>query len=154
VLIENRNGLVVAARATQSSTTAEREAALAMLDGMGLRPEKIPRAAPRITLGADQLYQERKCIEGLRQRRVVPPVAPYERSAKWPNFLTEAERTDAGFAISQKKRQLVERVFGWGKLDSVMRQIKLHGLNRVDWFLRFLATAHNLVRMVQLVAAQ
>ena len=34
VIIENRNGLVVAACATQSSTTAEREAALAMLDEM------------------------------------------------------------------------------------------------------------------------
>ncbi|MBI2816726.1 MAG: hypothetical protein HYX72_07285 [Acidobacteria bacterium] len=44
VIIENRNGLVVAARARQCSTTAEREAALAMLDEMSLRPEKIPRA--------------------------------------------------------------------------------------------------------------
>ena len=34
VIMENRNGLVVAACATQSSTTAEREAALAMLDEM------------------------------------------------------------------------------------------------------------------------
>jgi transposase len=34
VMVENRNGLVVAACATQSSTTAEREAALAMLDEM------------------------------------------------------------------------------------------------------------------------
>jgi hypothetical protein len=39
-----------------------------------------------------------------------------------------AERS--GFAISQKKRKLVERVFGWGKLDSLMRKIKLHGVRR------------------------
>jgi DDE family transposase len=154
VIVENRNGLVVAARATQSSTTAEREAALAMLDEMGLRPEKIPRAEQRITLGADKLYQERRFIEGLRQRRVVPHVAEYEPSAKWPNFLTEAERNDPGFAVSRKKRKLVERVFGWGKLDSVMRKIKLHGVDRVDWFFRFLVTAHNLVRMVKLIPAQ
>jgi len=154
VIIENRNGLVVAARATQSSATAEREAALAMLDQMGLRPEKIPRADPRITLGADKSYQEQKFIEGLRRRRVVPHVAEYAPSAKWPNLLTEAERNDPGFAVSQKKRKLVERVFGWGKLDSVMRKIKLHGVRRVDWFFRFLATAHNLVRMVKLVPAQ
>jgi transposase len=154
VIIENRNGLVVAARATQSSTTAEREAALAMLDEMGLRPEKIPRAEQRITLGADKLYQEQKFIEGLRQRQVVPHVAEYEPSPKWPNFLTEAERNDPGFSISQKKRKLVEKVFGWGKLDSVMRKIKLHGVDRADWFFRFLATAHNLVRMVKLIPAQ
>jgi transposase len=149
VMIENRNGLVVAACATQSSTTAEREAALAMLD------EMQPRAPDRrITLGADKLYQEGKFIEGLRRRRVVPHVAEYAPSAKWPNFLTEAERNDPGFEVSQKKRKLVERVFGWGKLDSVMRKIKLHGLDRVDWFFRFLAAAHNLVRMVKLIPAQ
>ncbi len=154
VLIENRNGLVVAACATQSSTTAEREAALAMLDEMRLGAEHIPRTDRRITLGADKLYQEQKFIEGLRQRRVVPHVADYQPSAKWPNFLTEAERNDPGFAVSRKKRKLVEKVFGWGKLNSVMRKIKLHGVRRVDWFFRLLATAHNLVRMVKLIPAQ
>ena len=104
--------------------------------------------------GAEKLYQEGKFIEGLRQRRVVPHVAEYEPSAHWPNFLTEAERNDPGFEVSQKKRKLVERVFGWGKLSSMMRKIKLHGLRRVDWFFCFLATAHNLVRMVKLVPAQ
>jgi transposase len=148
-ILENRNGLVVTACATQSSTAAERAAALAMLDQMH------PRAPDqRITLGADQRYREQKFIEGLRRRQVVPPVAEYATSAHWPNFLTEAERNDPGFPVSQKKRKLVERVFGWGKLDSVMRKIKLHGLRRVDWFFRFLATAHNLVRMVKLVPAQ
>jgi len=149
VIIENRNGLVVTACATQSSTVAEREAALQMLDQMHPRAPDQP-----ITLGADKLYQERKFIEGLRRRQVVPHVAEYATSAHWPNFLTEAERNDPGFAVSQKKRKLVERVFGWGKLDSVMRKIKLHGLRRVDWLFRFLATAHNLVRMVKLVPAQ
>jgi len=153
VIIENRNGLVVAACATQSGTAAEREAALALLDRIGLQPENIPRAGPRATLGADKLYQEEKFIEGLRQRRIAPHVAEYQSSAHWGNSLTEAERSDPGFAVSQKKRKLVERVFGWGKLDSLMRKIKLHGRRRVDWFFRFLAAAHNLVRMVKLVPA-
>lgn len=153
-IIENRNGWVVAACATPSSTAAEREAARAMLDEMGLRPEKIPRADPSITRGADKLYQERKFIEGARQRQVVPHGAENEPSAHGPNFLTAGERNDPGFPVSQKKRKRVERVFGWGKLDSVMRKIKLHGRDRVDWFFRFLVTAHNLVRMVKLVPAR
>ncbi len=152
-MIENRNGLVVAACATQSSTTAEREAALAMLDEMGQRPEKVPRAEPRIALGADQLYRERKFIEGLRRRRVAPHVAEYQPSAKWPNFLSEAERTDPGFAVSRKKRKRVERVFGWGKLNSLMRKLKWHGLRRADWFFRLLTAAHNLARMAKLIPA-
>ena len=45
-------------------------------------------------------------------------------------------------------------VFGWGKLDSIMRQMKLRGKERVDWLFRLLATAQNLVRMVKLIPAQ
>ena len=149
VLIENRNGLVVAAWATQSSTTAEREAALAMLDELA----RIPTAAgPKpITLGADKLYQEETFIAGLRQRKVAPHVAEYEEPAiHWPNFLSATERNDPGFAISQKKRKLVEMVFGWGKLDSIMRKFKLRGVEKVDWLFRLLATANNLLRMVKL----
>jgi transposase len=151
VIVENRNGLVVAACATQSSTTAEREAALAMLDEMK-RAGGSPATSPKpITLGADKLYQEEKFIEALRQRGIAPHVAEYEKATThWPNFLTAAERHDARRAISQKKRKRVEMVFGWGKGNSMMRKIKLHGVKRVDWLFRLLATANNLVRMVKL----
>src|SRR5271157_46352 len=149
VSVENRHGLVVAACATQSSTTAEREAALAMLDEMARTPTAPGRK--RITLGADKLYQEEKFIAGLRQRGIVPHVAEYEKaSLHWPNFLSDAERNDPGLAISQKKRKLVEMVFGWGKLDSIMRKFKLQGVKRIDWLFRLLATANNLLRMVKL----
>src|SRR5271157_2540116 len=133
----------------RSSTTAEREAALAMLDERA-RATTAP-GPKRITLGADKLYQEQKFIEGLRQRGIAPHVAEYEKaSTYWPNFLNEAERNDPGFAISQKKRKLVEMVFGWGKLDSIMRKFKLQGVKRIDWLFRLLATANNLLRMVKL----
>jgi len=151
VIIENRNGLVVAACATQSSTTAEREAALAMLDEMQRAGGSPAAGQKQVTLGADKLYQEQKFIEALRQRGIAPHVAEYEKpSTHWPNFLTEAERNDPRRTISQKKRKLVEMVFGWGKLDSIMRKFKLHGVERVDWLFRLLATANNLVRMVKL----
>src|SRR3989442_3809201 len=68
VVTENRNGLVVAACVSQSSSRAEREAALEMLD-------RLPRRAPSITLGADKGYQEEHFIAGLRRRGVVPHVA-------------------------------------------------------------------------------
>jgi len=154
VLIENRKGLVVAACATQSSTTAEREAALAMLDGRGRRPSQIQEDTVPITLGADKLYQEEKFLADLRERKVIPHVAEYQANEQWPNWLTEEERQHPGFAISQKKRKLVEKIFGWGKLDSILRQVKLHGVKKVDWFFRLLATAANLVRMVKLLPAQ
>lgn len=151
VMIENRKGLVVAACATQSSTTAEREAALAMLDQRGRSPSQVSEPTVSITLGADKLYQEEKFIAGLRQRKVIPHVAEYESNDQWPNWLTEEERQHPGFGISQKKRKLVEKIFGWGKLDSLMRQVKVRGVKKVDWMFRFLAVANNLARMANLI---
>jgi len=153
VMIENRKGLVVAACATQSSTTAEREAALAMLDQRGRSPEQVSESTVAITLGADKLYQEEKFIAGLRQRKIIPHVAEYEDNPQWPNWLTREERHHPGFAISQSKRKLIEKVFGWGKLDSILRQVKLRGVQKVDWFFRLLMAAFNLVRLVRLIPA-
>jgi transposase len=153
VLIENRSGLVVAARATQSSTTAEREAALGMLDERGRRPEQITATTVEITLGGDKLYQEAKFLAGLRKRKVIPHIAEYSPNDQWPNFLSDAERQHPGFAISQRKRKLVEKIFGWGKLDSILRQVKVRGTRKVDWFFRLLATAANLVRLAKLIPA-
>ena len=149
VLTENRNGLVVQAMATQSSTTAEREAALRMLD----LARRHGRLSGEITLGADKSYQEESFVNALRERRVAPHVAEYEPNPSWPNFLTDAERNSADYPISQRKRKLVEKVFGWGKLDRALRQIKLRGLRRVDWSLQILFAAHNLRRMQTLLSA-
>jgi len=56
VLTENRNGLVMAACVTQSSSRAEREAALEMLD-------RLHGRAQRITLGADKGWQKKKSLK-------------------------------------------------------------------------------------------
>jgi hypothetical protein len=153
VMIENRHGLIVAARATQSSTTAEREAALAMLDERGRSPDRVNDQTRRITLGADKLFQEERFIAELRRRKVVPHVAEYEANPHWPNWLNESERQDPGMAISQRKRKLVEKVFGWAKQDSIARQVKVRGEKKVDWLFRLVATAANLVRMAKLMPA-
>lgn len=145
VITENRNGLVVAAMATQSGNAAEREAALKML-------ERIKRGK-RMTLGADKSYQEETFVRGLRAEQVRPHVAEYAPNPKWRNWLTEEERSDPGLAVSQKKRKLVEKVFGWMKQDR-LRQIKLRGLKRVDWLFQLAAAAHNLLRMSKLIPIQ
>ncbi|MGH7970716.1 MAG: transposase, partial [Limisphaerales bacterium] len=153
VLIENRSGLVMAALATPCSTWAEREAALTLLDQRGRSPGRGHQQTRPITLGADKLYQEQEFIAGLRRRNVVPHVAEYEPNPHWPNLLTEPERQDPGYAISQRKRKLVEKVFGWAKLDSILRQVKVRGVKKVDWLFRLLVTAGNLVRLAKLIPA-
>ncbi len=74
------------------------------------------------------------------------------------NALSEAlllfgveERQDPRRTISRRKRKLIERVFGWSKLHRPLRQVKLRGLKRVDWFYRLTIVAQNLVRMRRLI---
>jgi transposase len=153
LITENRHGLVMAALATQCSTSAEREAALAMLDQWGRSPGRVNEHTRPITLGADKLYQEKEFITGLRERKVIPHVAEYEPNPHWPNWLSEPERQDPGYALSQRKRKLIEKVFGWAKLDSILRQVKVRGVKKVNWLFRLLATAANLVRLVKLIPA-
>ena len=151
-LSENRNGLVVAAEASEAGNAAERAAALRLLDRT-VAPKQERDPEQQITLGADTLYQEEKFIEALRQREVAPHVSEYTQggSNMGKNSLTEAERSDARRTISKRKRKLIERVFGWSKLDRGLRQVKLRGLDRVDWFYRLTIVAHNLVRMRRLI---
>jgi transposase len=147
VITENRNGLVVAACVTQSSTKAERAAGLEMLDG-------VPRAlGKKATLGADKGYQEERFIAGLRARGIVPHVAEYAVLSKhWPNWLRPEEREDPGFGESQRKRKLVEQVFGWIKEVAGLRRTKFRGRRRVEWMFHLAVSALNLRRMQRLLA--
>ena len=153
-------------RATRSSKTAEPEAGLQMLDriprsqeGEGSAEAKAEPGAERetkrkrITLGADTAYQKREFIEGLRKRNIAPHVAEYKENPNFPNFLTPEERADAGFRISQSKRKLIEKTFGWSKQDRAVKQIKLRGVLRVDWMFQMVMVVHDLVRMVKLMPA-
>lgn len=145
-LIENRNGLVVAAEASLAATVAEREAALRMLDRT-----VAPKAERQTTLGADTQYQEAEFVQSLRDREVAPHVSEYVKGNEGKNSLSEKERADPRRSISQKKRKLIERVFGWAKLVALLRQVKLRGLERVDWHYRLAVVGYNLVRMRKLI---
>ena len=149
VLMENRNGLIVAAEASQSSNAAERHVALTMLDRVV--GSKWKRLGKRITLGADASYQEEEFIQALRERKVAPHIHEYVKGNLDKNCLTKRERNDKRRAISQKKRKLVERSFGWSKSNRLLRQVKLRGLQRVDWFHRLTMVAYNLTRMCRLI---
>jgi len=151
-LMENRNGLVVAAQASCSARAAEREAALEMLDQV-VKPsaQRAPQAG--VTLGADTQYQDEKFVAALRERGVAPHVSEYTKGTAnlGKNALNEQERADPHRSISQRKRKLIERVFGWAKLHRPLQQIKLRGLKRVDWFYRLVVTAYNLMRLGKLI---
>ncbi len=151
-LMENRSGLVVAAEATQAATVAEREAALRMLKDTVAAPDKR-RADRHITLGADTQYQEAQFVARLREQAVAPHVSEYTGAGRnlGKNSLREAERSDPRRAISQSRRKLIEKVFGWGKLIGSLGQVKLRGLARVDWLHRLVMVGYNLIWMRKLI---
>ncbi len=153
VLTENRNGFIVRACVTQSATRAEREAGLEMVRKLP-RKEAGGKVGP-ITLGGDKAYQEEKFVEELRAMQVIPHIAEFEKESwQWPNWLTTSEREDPGYAISQRKRKLVEKAFGWMKFVAGLRKTKLRKRRRVDWMFRLAAAACNLMRMAKLIPAE
>ncbi len=117
-------------------------------------PPRKKRQGKKIAQGADTQYQEGEFIRGLRKRQVAPHVSEYVEGNLGKNRLTAKERADERRLISQRKRKLMERVFGWGKLDRPLRQVKLRGVERVDWFYRLIIAAYNLLRMRRLIPIQ
>jgi transposase len=142
VLMENRHGLVVDSRVTQATGTAEREAALAMV-------EAVP-GRHRITLGADKNYDTRDFVRELRELRVTPYVA--QHTAGRSSAIDGRTTCHPGYAISQRKHKQVEEIFGWLKAVGLLRKTRHHGVGRVGWMFTFAAAVYNLVRMRTLAA--
>jgi transposase len=154
VVMENRNGLIVQPCVTESGTREERTAALAMLQQVvkRVRHKNKKKRRGAITVGADKAYQDKTLIAGLRKLGVVPHIAEYEKSLpQWPNCLKPSERNHPGFAISQKKRKLVEKIFGWIKFVAGLRKTKFRRRSRVAWAFCLASTAANLIRMAKLI---
>jgi transposase len=143
VITENRNGLVVDARLTQASGTAERETALRMVEN---KP-----AWKRVTLGGDRGYDTRGFVEASRQRNITPHVA--QNDANRRSAIDERTTRHPGYTISQTRRKRVEEFFGWAKTVAQQRKTRFRGLDRVGWMFTLTAAAYNLVRMRNLQTA-
>ncbi len=142
-LTENRNGFVVEATLTLASGTAERSAAVDMLDALD------PGSTRRITLGADKGYDAASFVETLRTMCVTPHIAAKAKGSAIDGRTTR----HAGYAVSQKKRKLVEEPFGWGKTVGPIRKTMLRGVKRVCAQFTLTMTAYNLARLPRLLAA-
>jgi transposase len=137
VLLDNRHGLVANVCATAATGTAERDAAVVLLS-----PED--RAT---TVGGDKNFDVASFVAAVRELDVTPHVAQKDHSA------IDARTTrHAGYDVSQRKRKLIEQVFGWMKTVGGLRKLRHRGGELVDWILTFTAAAYNLVRMRTLLA--
>jgi transposase len=141
-LMENRHGLVVQADASEASGVAEREAALEMIDA------HAPGTSNQLTLGADKAYDISGFVADLRQKCVTPHVAQKAKSSAIDGRTTR----HAGYAVSQRKRKLVEEAFAWVKTIAGCAKVKVRGLARVRHHFTLAMAAYNLIRMPRLLA--
>jgi transposase len=145
-LTENRNGFAVAATLTHATGTAEREAALAMLDHTA---EVDGAEPPRRTLGADKNYDTAEFVADCRARKVTPHVAQNTRRSGGSAIDGRTSR-HTGYEISQTKRQMAERIHAWPKTWSTMRRAMVRGLERMKAQYQMALTGGNLLRLVNL----
>ena len=102
VLLDHRHGLVANVCATHATGTAERDAAVVWLDAS---------APPGSTVAADTGYDVASFVATVRGLTLTPHVA---QKARWSAIDGRTTR-HAGSHVSQRKRKLVEQVFGWMK---------------------------------------
>jgi hypothetical protein len=144
VLVENRNGLIAAAMVTHADGYAERDAALLMLQ------EKQKGRSHRITVGADKAYETKDFVATTRELNVTAHVTRNDKGRR--SNLDRRTTRHSGYAVSLSRRWLVEKGFGWLKQTGPLRQVKLRGLEKVDWLFVFSCAAHNLLRLPGLIA--
>jgi transposase len=149
VLMANRSGLVRLACATHASGTAERDAALALVNRLRLT------VRGRITLGADKGYDTREHVDGLRARGVTPHIARNDHATKTGkrrrSSIDDRTMRHPGYAVSQVIRKRIEEVFGWIKSSAGLRQTRHRGLDRLGWTFTLAAAAYDLVRLPALL---
>jgi hypothetical protein len=149
VLMENRHGLVVGGTETLATGTAEREAALALIDARR-------RSRRRITVGADKAYDVVAFIAALRARSVSAHVVIDGHLSKTgkPRATMIDRRTTRhpSYQVSQRCRKRIEEVFGWIKSAASLAKVKVRGCNRVDAAFTLALVAYNLIRLPKLLA--
>jgi transposase len=137
VLLDNRHGLVANVCATAATGTGEREAALLLLEILGHGG----------TVAGDKNFDVAAFVAEVRALGITPHVAQKTHSA-----IDRRTTRQPGYAISQRKRKLIEQVFGWMKTVGGLRKLRHRGGELVDWIVTFTAAAYNLIRLRTLLA--
>jgi transposase len=157
-LTENRHGLIVGITITEANGTAEREAALALVDELKATHQRQPK-----TLGTDKGYDSGEFLQALEERAVEPHVPLVKdpcdvdevvHSKRKPGVearhrMKERQST-LGYQLSQKCRKKIEEVFGWLKEIADLGKSPLVGRWKIQQLLQMGAAAYNLIRLRKL----
>jgi IS5 family transposase len=141
-LMENRNGLLVDLRVDEANGTAERSVALAMIDALG--------GAKRITVAGDKGYDTRDYVAGCRRANATPHIAQRTRFGG-SSAIDRRTTRHVGYVISQRKRKLVEEIFGWAKTVANFRRTRFKGTRLTQFAAYLVGAAYNLLRISRLL---
>lgn len=157
-LTENRNGLIVGITITEANGTAEREAALEMVDELKSTHQRQPK-----TLGTDKGYDSGDFLQDVETRGIEPHV-PLVKDPCDPKSVAHRKRepgvqarhrmkerqATVGYQLSQKCRKKVEEVFGWLKEIAELGRSRVVGRWKILQLLEIGAAAYNLIRLRKL----
>ena len=118
-----------------------------------IAPEYILRALLLqvfYSVGADKAYDSKDFVRTVRELNVAPHVTKNDKGRR--SNLDRRTTRQPGYAVSLSRRWLIEKGFGWLKQTGPLRQVKLRGLEKVDWLFVFSCAAHNLIRLPKLMA--
>lgn len=139
LMMDARAGLVRAARVSVVGQESEVDAALAMVEGLpGRRP----------IVAADKGYDSGKFRKGLEGLSAVGHPVP---KAKGSSVDARSTR-HASYQESLKVRPRIEKLFGWLKQESRMRQTRFRGRAKVALQWELAASAYNILRMANQAA--
>jgi transposase len=141
-LMENRNGLIVAAAATRASGHAERLAALHLIEPYAETPQAI-------TLGGDKGFDAQDFVGELREINVTPHVAQNTNGRR--SAIDGRTTRHPGYDVSLRIRKRIEEAFGWAKTVAGLRKARHRGLPKIDWQFTFAMAAYNLIRLPKLL---
>jgi transposase len=144
-LMENRNGLIVDFRVEEANGYAERRAALAMLEDNATKDR-------RITVGGDAGYDTADFVRDCRAINVTPHIAQ-TRDTRRRSAIDGRTTRHAGYLVSQRKRKLVEEIFGWMKTFGGFRHTRFKGRRRTHFAGILVAATYNLLRVCRLLRA-
>lgn len=145
VVMDNRHGLVVGTSYTEANGTAERTAGRTMM-------KKVKgKRKSRLTLGVDKNYDTADFVHEMRGLNITPHAAQNTKR-RGGSTLDERTTRHPGYEISQRKRTLVEEIFGWLKTIGPMRKIKYKGLALGGWIFTFSNAVYNLIRIRNIIA--
>jgi len=106
-----------------------------------------------MSVGADKGYDTWDFVATARAMNIRPHVAQNtERNGG--SAIDERTARHASYRVSQGKRPLIEKIFGWMKQTGGMKKAKLRGLRKVSWQFLMTAAAYNLWRLPKLQTAE